>query len=165
MKVATVAIVVRYPQDAVSNGAASSLVEVLSDEHEIHLLESSCKSGEEDPLKAVHEFRQRQLAEEGEFGNYVEDLLSQPFVGPEIQEHGVQWLKSKIKIEKYQRTESDAAKIIADYAMKVISEDPEKTDFFLAGPSTMVRIRVFSLGAAEQERQRRRKPAKKQIAA
>jgi hypothetical protein len=165
MKVATVAIVVRYPQDAVSSAAASSLVEVLSDEHEIHLLESSFKSGETDPLKVVHDFRQRQSEEEGEFGNYVEELLSQPFVGPEIQEHGVQWLKSKIKIEKYQKTEIDAAKIIADYAMKVVAEDPEKTDFFLAGPSTMVRIRVFSLGAAEQERSRRRKSPKKQVAA
>jgi hypothetical protein len=83
--------------------------------------------------------------EEGEFGDYVEELLSQPFVGTEIQEHGVQWLKSKIRIERYQRTETDAAKVIAEYAMKVVSEDPDKTDFFLAGPNTMVRIRVFPL--------------------
>lgn len=165
MKVATVAIVVRYPQDAVPSGAVLSLVEVLSDEHEIHLLENSCKSGEPDPLKVVYDFRRRQVDEEGEFGNYVEDLLSQPFVGPEIQEHGVQWLKSKIRIEKYQKTESEAAKVIADYAMKVIAEDPEKTDFFLAGPSTMVRIRVFSLSEADKDRPRRRKPSKKQIAA
>jgi hypothetical protein len=165
MKVATVAIVVRHPQDAVSNGASLSLVEVLSDEHEIHLLESSCKSGEADPLEVVHDHRKRQHQEEGEFGNYVEDLLSQPFVGNEIQEHGVQWLKSKIRIEKYQKTETDAAKIIAEYAMKVLSEDPEKTDFFLAGPSTMVRIRVFSIGSANKERTRNRKTSKKQAAA
>jgi hypothetical protein len=143
MKVATVAIVVRYPQETVTSPL--SLVEVLSDEQEINILEASCNAGEEDPLKPVHDFRRRQDEEEGEFGDYVEELLSQPFVGSEIQEHGVQWLKSKIRIEKYQKTETDAAKIIAEYAMKVVTEDPEKTDFFLAGPNTMVRIRVFPL--------------------
>jgi hypothetical protein len=147
MKVATVAIVVRFPVEMASEPL--SLVEVLSDEHEIGLLEASCKSGSEDPLEPVHEFRRRQHMEEGEFGDYVEDLLSQPFVATEIQEHGVQWLRSKIRIEQYQRTEVDAAKIIAEYAMKVVSEDPEKTDFFLAGPSTMVRIRVFPLKSAD----------------
>jgi hypothetical protein len=142
MKVATVAIVVCKTPDASTEGM--SLVEVLSDEHEIGLLEASCKAGSDDPMEPVHEFRRRQHVEEGEFGDYVEELLSQPFVGTEIQEHGVQWLKSKIRIERYQRTETDAAKVIAEYAMRVVSEDPEKTDFFLAGPNTMVRIRVFS---------------------
>jgi hypothetical protein len=148
MKVATVAIVVCKTPDASTEGM--SLVEVLSDEHEIGLLEASCKAGSDDPMEPVHEFRRRQHVEEGEFGDYVEELLSQPFVGTEIQEHGVQWLKSKIRIERYQRTETDAAKVIAEYAMRVVSEDPEKTDFFLAGPNTMVRIRVFS--AAENHR-------------
>ena len=136
MKVATVALVVE--------GQSHSLVDVISDDHEISLLESSCKSGERDLLRPVYEFRQKQCAEDEQFGEYVEDLLSQPFLRTEIQEHGLQWLKSKIRIEEFQRTENEAAKIIAEYAMKILTENPEKTDFFLAGPKTMVRVRVFA---------------------
>ena len=136
MKVATVALVVEGEQPA--------LVDVISDDREIHLLESSSRSGEGDLIKLIREFRQRQIAEEAQFGQYVEDLLSQPFLHTEIQEHGLQWLKSKIRIEQFQRNETDAAKVIAEYAMKILMENPEKTDFFLAGPKTMVRIRIFS---------------------
>ena len=39
--------------------------------------------------------------------------------------------------------EVDAAKVIADYAFKIFLESPKMTDFFLSGPSTQVRIRVF----------------------
>lgn len=136
MKVATVALVVE--------GQSHSLVDVISDDHEISLLENSSKSGEGDLLRPVYEFRQKQCAEDEQFGEYVEDLLSQPFLRSEIQEHGLQWLKSKIRIEEFQRTENEAAKIIAEYAMKILTENPEKTDFFLAGPKTMVRVRVFA---------------------
>ena len=142
MKVATVALVVQ-------SGEIPSLVDVISDDHEISLLESSSRAGEVDLLRPVYEFRKRQCAEDEQFGEYVEDLLSQPFLRPEIQEHGVQWLRSKIRIEEFQRSESDAARIIAEYAMKILLENPEKKDFFLAGPSTMVRVRVF---AQAQER-------------
>jgi hypothetical protein len=138
MKVATVALVV-------AGEDVPSLVDVISDDHEISLLETSARSGSSDPLKAVYELRQQQNVEENQFSEYVEDLLSQPFLRSEIQEHGVQWLKSKIKIEQFQKSETEAAKIIAEYAMKILLENPQKKDFFLAGPSTMVRVRVFSL--------------------
>jgi hypothetical protein len=142
MKVATVALVVE--------GSTPSLVDVISDDHEISLLESSHRSGENDLLRPVYEFRKKQSAEDEQFGEYVEDLLSQPFLGSEIQEHGLQWLKSKIRIEEFHRSETEAASIIAEYAMKILLENPEKTDFFLAGPSTMVRVRVFSQQRKEQ---------------
>jgi hypothetical protein len=149
MRVTTIAIVVNAPKTD-SFKSSLSLVEVISDEFEIGLLEASCQAGSPDPLESVREFRRKQMEEEGEFGNYVEELLSQPFVANEIQEHGVQWLKSKIRIEKHVQNESDAAKVIAEYAMKVVSKDPEKTDFFLAGPKAMVRIRVFSITSDQQ---------------
>ena len=137
MKVATVALVV-------VEGETPCLVDVISDDHEISLLETSSRAGEGNLLKQVYEFRKRQSVEDDQFGEYVEDLLSQPFLRTEIQEHGVQWLKSKIRIEEFQRTENKAASIIAEYAMKILHENPQKKDFFLAGPSTMVRVRVFS---------------------
>lgn len=144
MRVTTIAIIVNAPKTD-SYRSALSLVEVISDEFEIGLLEASWQAGSPDPLESVHEFRRKQREEEGEFGNYVEELLSQPFVTNEIQEHGVQWLKSKIRIEKHVQNENEAAKVIAEYAMKVVTKDPEKTDFFLAGPKAMVRIRVFAV--------------------
>jgi hypothetical protein len=149
MRVTTIAIVVHAPKTD-SYRSSVSLVEVISDEFEIGLLEASWQAGSPDPLESVREFRRKQTEEEGEFGNYVEELLSQPFVANEIQEHGVQWLKSKIRIEKHVQSETEAAKVIAEYAMKVVTKDPEKTDFFLAGPKAMVRIRVFSVNAERQ---------------
>ena len=144
MKVATVALVVDYGR------SAPSLIDIISDDHEIRLLESAYKHGETDPLELVYAHRVKQAQEDDEFGNYVEELLSQPFVRTEIQDHGVQWLKSKLRIEQYQKSEAEAAKVIATYALKIIEEDRAKTDFFLAGPTTMVRVRVFETKALEK---------------
>jgi len=143
MRAATVALVVRY------NGEVPTLIDILSDDREITLLKAGFDLGEIDPLKRVYEHRAQQVKEEDDFGDYVEDLLSQPFLRPEIQEHGVQWLRSKIRIEQYQKSEQEAARIIADYAYKVFQEDQSRTDFFLAGPTTKVRIRVFVIREAE----------------
>ncbi|MGK5089525.1 hypothetical protein WDW86_18390 [Bdellovibrionota bacterium FG-2] len=139
MKSAVVALVVDYENDS------PRLLEIISDDREISVLETACGEGNPDPLQKLEQKRQKVAIEEEEFANYVEELLSQPFLRPEIQDHGVQWLKSKAKIEQYQKNEAEAAKIIADYAFKVFVEDPSKKDFFLVGPSTQVRIRVFSL--------------------
>lgn len=144
MKVATVALVVDYCQ------SIPSLIEIISDDHEIQLLESAYHHGESNPLELIYAHRKKQSEEDDDFGNYVEELLSQPFVRPEIQDHGVQWLKSKMRIEQYQRSEAEAAKVIAAYALKIIEEDRAKTDFFLAGPTTMVRVRVFEAQALEK---------------
>jgi hypothetical protein len=142
MKAATIALIVRSLQ-----GTSPQLVDVLSDDREISLLESEVGSGEQDPLKRVYEFRSHQAREDDEFADYVEDLLSQPFVKPEIQEHGVQWLRSKMRIEQFQKNEAEAAKVIAQYALKVFSTDPERRDFLLAGPRAQVRVRVFVVEA------------------
>jgi hypothetical protein len=131
MKAATLALVVDV------QGDQPKLVEFLSDDKEIEVLEAN------QAIEAVYEYRQNQVREEEEFGDYIEELLSHPFVRPEVQEHAVAWFKSKIRIEEYQQAEAEAAKIIADYAYKMFRDDPSRTDFFLSGPTHMVRVRVF----------------------
>ncbi|OFZ81485.1 MAG: hypothetical protein A2603_07085 [Bdellovibrionales bacterium RIFOXYD1_FULL_55_31] len=140
MKAAMIALVVRR------EGEALSLLDTLSDDREIALLESACDEGLTDPLQNIYDRRQRQVQEDNEFGDYVEELLSQPFLRPEIREHGVQWLKSKIRIEEYQKTEVEAAKTIADFAYRMFLENPKMTDFSLTGSATIIRVRVFVLG-------------------
>jgi hypothetical protein len=150
MKATTVALVIKY------EGQDPSLIETISDEREIVVLENGFEKGQSGLIEQIHDRRAQQAKEEDDFGNYVEDLLSQPYVRPEIQEHGIQWLKSKIKIDEYNRTEAEAAKIIADYAFKVFTDDPDRTDFFLAGPNAKVRVRIFVLpqdGSASSEKQ------------
>lgn len=143
----TIALVVRChaQQSEPVAGDEPVLVEALSDEEEIRCLEEALKQGHPDPLKTVHERRQRVEKEEEEFGDYVEDLLTQPFVHPEIRAHGLRWMRSKIRIEEYQRIEAEAAGTIAEYAFKLYATNRDKTDFFLAGPRAQVRIRVFEV--------------------
>lgn len=144
MRVGSVALVVRYDENQ------PILVDSLSDEEEIRKLERSLDSGEPDPLSKIYEARKQQLTEDEEFGDYVEELLSQPFVRPEVKKHGVQWLKSKIRIEKYQKCERSAVTTIAEYAYRVFLKNTQRDDFFLAGPKAQVRIRVY---VVEQEPQ------------
>lgn len=139
MKTGTVALIIEH------RGVASVLVESLSDDQEILIVERAIKKGESAPLDVVYTFRKRVTQEDEEFGDYVEDLLCQPFVRTDIQKHGVQWLKSKIKIEEFRRSEDEATKIIAEYAFKVYMDNPQRTDFFLAGPTARIRIRIFEI--------------------
>lgn len=124
------------------------LVEALSDELEIEILELALQEGESDPLSLIYRRRERQTREDESFGNYVEELLSQPVVKPEVQDHAVQWLKSKMKIEGYQRTESEATRVIADYAYRLFMDNRARKDFVLAGPKAQVRVRIFELRQA-----------------
>lgn len=121
------------------------LLDALSDDDEVKMLERAIERGSEDPIGQVYEHRTKAAEEDEAFGDYVEDLLSRPFLKPEIQKHGVQWLRSKLKIEHYQQSEAEATRVIAAYAFQVFMEDPAKTDFVLAGPRAKVRIRVFTL--------------------
>jgi hypothetical protein len=148
MKTGTVALIVGHRPGEPPTGDPV-LVEALSDDREIEALERAVRAGNEAPLVTVYELRSRQSREDEEFGDYVEELLSQPFVRPEIQEHGVQWLKSKIRIEQFQRSETEAMRVIADYAFKLFLQDRNKTDFLLASAAAQVRIRVFWLKAEE----------------
>ena len=137
MKTATVALIIKYEHDL------PTLSSIVSDEAEIEVLETVARDGGPDPLSALCDYRDQRKREEEEFGDYVEDLLSQPFLRKDVQDHGVQWLKSKIRIEEYQRAEMEAAQVIADYAYKLFAKNHELRDLFLTGPNTKVRIRVF----------------------
>lgn len=139
MKIGTVALIVSCPQ------GEPELVETLSDELEIATLESAVASGE-DPLMAVQAIRDKRQKEDEEFGNYVEDLLSQPFVPTEVRQHGVQWFRSKNRIEQFQRAESEARSVIADFAFKIFKREPTRQDFVLSSTAAEVRVRIFVIG-------------------
>lgn len=139
MQLPTVALIIRHEQD----GAEVRLMETLSDEREIALLETLEKAG--DVLSHIRDFRERQRREDEDFGDYVEDLVSKPFVSSEVQQQGLLWLKSKLKIETYEQSERSAVEVIARYAFRVYLEDPTRDDFLLAGPKSQVRVRIFAL--------------------
>lgn len=142
VKQGVVALVVHKASEGIPQ-----LVEALSDELEIEILELALQEGERDPLSLIYRRRERQTREDESFGNYVEELLSQPVVKPEVQEHALQWLKSKIKIERYQKTESEATRVIADYAYRLFLENQSRKDFVLAGPKAQVRVKIFEVEA------------------
>jgi hypothetical protein len=129
------------------------LAEIVSDDQELEILEQAFSDADRDPLAEIQEHRRRIAREDDEFGDYVEQLLCQPFVKTEIQEHGVEWMKSRIRIEQFQRTESAAAKVIGDYAYKLFSENRGLKDFFLSGPNTRVRVRIFVLKRDASDRE------------
>ena len=124
----TIAIVVTR------DGGSPVLAETLTSSEEILELELAMMNHEEAPLKRVHDFRKKQYSEDEEFADFVEGLLSQPFVKPDVQSHAVQWFKSRTKIEAYQKAEDDASRVIAQYAFQVFTKDATKVDFLLAGP-------------------------------
>ncbi len=139
MKVGTVALVVGYKEKK------AVLLDYFSDDREIAVFESALYSGENKPLQYVYQVRKQTQKEDEEFGNYIEELLSRPFIKPDIQEHGVKWLKSKLRVEQYQKTEAEAAQVIAEYAFKLFQENPARKEYFLAGATAQVKIRVFTL--------------------
>ena len=128
-----------------ANKDAPTLFEALTSADEILELELAVMNADPDPLKRVHDFRARQSTDDEEFADFVEGLLSQPFVKPDVQEHAVQWFKSRAKIEAYQKAEDTASHVIAMYAFEIYQSNPSKTDFFLAGPRAKVRIRVIEI--------------------
>ena len=127
------------------NGGEIILADTLTDSDEILEFELAVKEGDPEPLNRVTNFRSKQLAEDEEFADFVEDLLSQPFVKPDVQEHAVQWFKSRTKIEAYQKAEDEASRVIAQYAFQIYQGDPSRTDFMLAGPKAKVRIRIIQI--------------------
>ena len=128
--------------------SVESWVETFSDEREISALEQAIQSGNPFPLQSVYDFRARAEREDAEFGDYVEDLLCQKAVRPEVQSHGVAWLRSKMKIEQFRQQEREAAEVIANFALAKYKEDPGLEDFVLAGPGVQVRIRIFKVKLA-----------------
>jgi len=139
MATGTVALVVANEQEK------PVLLEVFSDDSEISLLEKAIGDGHTDPVRLIYENRVKVEKEEEEFGDYVEELVTNPGANPGLVEHGVQWLRSKMKIEDYRKSEVEASQVIADYAFKLFEREPERRDFMLAGPSAEVRIKIFLL--------------------
>ena len=139
MKTNTIALIIQSQTDPLQ------LIDTLSHPREIDFFESALTSGEVDPLQMIYDYRVKESKQDEEFGNYIEELLSRPFLKPDVQRHAVQWLKSKIKIEHYQKIERDAAKTISDFAYKIFQKDPTKTDFFLTSKTSQVRVRVFEV--------------------
>lgn len=135
----TIAIVVTR------QGGMPVLTETLTSAEEILEMELAIKNRDPEPLRRLSEYRNRNVSEEEEFADFVEGLLSQPFVKPDVQDHAVQWFKSRAKIEAYQKAEDDASRVIANYAFQVFMNDSTKTDFMLAGPKARVRVRVIDL--------------------
>jgi len=135
----TIALIVR------STGNTPSLFEALTSADEILELELALKNSDPDPMKRVQDFRMKQSQDDEEFADFVEGLISQPFVKADVQDHAIQWFKSRAKIEAYQKAESNASQVIALYAFEIYQNNPSKTDFFLAGPKAKVRIRVIEI--------------------
>ncbi len=125
------------------------LTETLTSADEILELDLAIHNREPQPMKRVHDYRLKQVAEDEEFADFVEGLLSQPFLKPEVQEHAVQWFKSRVKIEGFQKAEDEASRVIAQYAYQIYLADSQRTDFLLTGPKAKVRIRVIEIASAE----------------
>jgi hypothetical protein len=159
-KMGTVAVVLATETESAARDLAARIetigseisvahwIETFSDEREITALEQAIKDGNPFPLQSVYEYRAKAEREDSEFGDYVEDLLVQKAVRPEVQSHGVAWLRSKMKIEQFRQQEREAAEVIANFALAKFKEDPELEDFVLAGPGVQVRIRIFRVRLA-----------------
>ena len=147
IKTHTLALLISRPTRTSQLNETTQLVDIIQDEGEINCIESALKRGEKDPLKEIHQ--RRSLIEEQETlqGDMIEELLSQPFVKPHVQEQGLLWLKSKIKLDTHRKAETEAVEIIAQYAYQLFKNDPSQVDFILVGPNSQVRIRIFDLPA------------------
>lgn len=144
-KVGTVALVIH------KKGEAAHLVEALSDHEEIAMLGVRMQQGDENPLRSIYDLRSQQVQEDNEFADYIEEILSRPFVKRELRDQGVRWFRSKMKIEDYQKCERDATRVIAGYAYKVYQQNPQRKDFLLASENAKVRILVFEFVEKEEK--------------
>jgi len=143
--VGTVALVIGI------NDQEPRLVEAISDEEEIAVLDSAVTSSNPNPMDLVQRFRERRTQEEEEFGDYVESLLTQGHVPQAIQEHGIAWFKSKQRIEEYRDHEAQATKIIADFAFQVFLENTRRREFVLSGPRAKVLVKIYCVTAEVAE--------------
>ena len=127
----------------------------FSDQDEIDLLLEAISQKEKNPLEIVHRFRQNRAREEEEFGDTVEALLLRPFLNMEIREHGINWFRSRIRMEEFRKTEENARKILTSYAFVLFQSNPELKDFTLQGRVAAVQVCVVDLALAEAEKEKR----------
>jgi hypothetical protein len=118
-------------------------IEATSNDQEIQFFEEMFTRGESDPISLLYDMREELKRQDDEFGDYVEELLTRPFVRPEVRQHGIDWMRSRMKIEGFHNQENDATQVIAKYAYDIFLQDPNRKDFLLAGPKARVRVKVF----------------------
>jgi hypothetical protein len=121
------------------------ILESVSDDPEILLVEEALAEHHPDPVMAVRQRRQEQENEEEAFADYIETLLSAATCGIQIQRHAALWFRSRIDLEEYRRAEIEARRVIVDFAFRLYCEDPSQTDFTLAAPHAEVRILIRDL--------------------
>lgn len=143
MKPYTVALVLAGATE--TDDAASKLLEVLHDPYEIDYMETALKTADSQALQQIYSQREKRREKENEFGNHLEELLSQPHVNPELRRQGLQWFRSKIKTDSDEKKEKDAVQVISEHALQMYQSDPTKLDYFLMGPNSQVRIRIFTV--------------------
>jgi hypothetical protein len=119
------------------------LIDTLSDEQEIEYFEQLMHVRDPDPLRRIYQLRTVQQGKEDEMADFIENLVSQPFVSEKVKTQGIRWFKSKIKIENFHQLEMEAAQVISEFAFKMFQKEPEKTDYFLVAPQSRIRVRVF----------------------
>lgn len=127
------------------------LLDAISDDYEVSVLIAAIADGESNPLENVYEERERLVNESEDFSDYVEELVTHPMVHNEIREQGIAWLKSKIKIDEYRKTETEATKVIAKFAFDLYCQDPDNHRFVLNSFNAQVNIRVFIVDQADED--------------
>ncbi len=141
MKTHTIALVISAPEPPGTPFEPS--FEVLHDEEEIEYFERATQQGSSEAMREILSRRAVLNEQEEMQADYIEEVLSRPFNNTTIQEQGLLWFKSKIKMESHRKAESEAAQMIAEYAFHIYQLNPSRTDFTLSGSKSQVRVKIF----------------------
>jgi hypothetical protein len=139
----TLALVVRKREKKIE------WLDTLSQESEILFFEALLGAGVQDPLLDLAVKREQERQSEDDFANYVEDLVVKPGLKPEVREQAVQWFYSRIRIEKYEAQEKQAAAVVARVALQLYQEHPAQVDFTLSSERSEIRVKIFDLGRVQ----------------
>ena len=101
-------------------------------------------------IKTLEDYRDKKEKENQQFEDYVEQLLSHPFLKPEIEKHALSWMHSKIRVEAYEQEERKAARVIGNYAFQLFQKSPQQSEFLLNGKDSEVRVFVYTFNLKEQ---------------
>ncbi len=119
------------------------LIDFIYSDSEIERLESLIQAHTFDPLHQVYQFRASEHQKLNQFADQIEQLITQPCQKVSLIESGVHWLRSLIKLEKYQQTEKQAAMVLAHFAYQLFQKDPNNKAFELSGLTNTVKIKVY----------------------
>jgi hypothetical protein len=126
------------------NHEKTGMVEFLADQSEIEFFQDSTKSLSE-RLQDIYLMRAQREQQEEDLADYVENLVLNPMLHPEIKQQGVEWFYSRIKIDQYRQKELQAAQLIAQYAFEQFLADTQKATFDLSSSENTVHIKIFTL--------------------